>query len=661
MQHILKSLSIDPKWLPVDMPADELKQRLSVRFSRPEKRRLKKRKMIPPSVWAERHIEVPKDSDRPGKYRNRTTPYLAGIMDASFFPSVQEIICCAPPQTGKTLVSLNCIMYATDRKPGNVYLVFQDEKTAKDINTDKLQPILLNSPRMRSYLTPYRDDLAATKIKLEHVNYYLAWASSVGQLASRSAPYGLADEEDKYPPTASKKEAGPVDLLRKRARTYRHMRKLWRISSPSIVEGPIWQALYGDAPDAEVVFLYWTKCPECNGYQVMKTANVKFPKDERDPKRIEKDGLAWYACEHCQAQWNDAMRDQAVQAGEWRSQDKGILLDAYLKSQRPLKIGFHYNALISTFVTLSEYAAAFLKGLNDFIAFKDFKNGYEAVPWEERGERPAWQVLKTRMEAYSPRTVPQGGLFLTASVDVQRDRLEAIVKAWGRGEESWLIRHEVIYGDPQGAGVWTELDKILFGAYQHEGGVEMQIMSAGLDASDGVTTQAVRRYCYKHRHTKMVFALKGASQANKPIIGRPTYVDLTYSGKPIKEGVQLWPVGTDIAKSTIYRRLDIETPGPGYMHFYQGLPDDYFEQLVAETLITEKDPKGYPRIHWKLPAGRRNEALDLEVYAYAAAVRIGLSRMRDEDWDELEQTLVSTKQNTDEAEAIPQVRSNFMS
>jgi hypothetical protein len=38
----------------------------------------------------------------PGRWRNSTVPYAAGILDASFFPSVQEIVVCAAPQTGKT-------------------------------------------------------------------------------------------------------------------------------------------------------------------------------------------------------------------------------------------------------------------------------------------------------------------------------------------------------------------------------------------------------------------------------------------------------------------------------------------------------------------------------------------------------------------------------
>ena len=43
-----------------------------------------------------------------------------------------------------------------------------------------------------------------------------------------------------------------------------------------------------------------------------------------------------------------------------------------------------------------------------------------------------------RLEPY-PAEVPTGVGVLVAAVDVQGDRLEAVVKGYGAGEESWLV------------------------------------------------------------------------------------------------------------------------------------------------------------------------------------------------------------------------------
>ncbi|GIX24893.1 MAG: hypothetical protein KatS3mg122_2124 [Caldimonas sp.] len=51
-------------------------------------------------------------------------------------------------------------------------------------------------------------------------------------------------------------------------------------------------------------------------------------------------------------------------------------------------------------------------------------------------------------------TVPAGGLLLTAGADVQKDRIEVSVWAFGRGKEAWLVEHRVLMGDTARDAVW---------------------------------------------------------------------------------------------------------------------------------------------------------------------------------------------------------------
>ncbi len=53
------------------------------------------------------------------------------------------------------------------------------------------------------------------------------------------------------------------------------------------------------------------------------------------------------------------------------------------------------------------------------------------------------------------------------------------------------------------------------------------------------------------------------------------------------------------------------------MHFPLDRDAQYFEQLTAERIRT-RYVKGFPQRYWWKPDGRRNEALDCRVYAYAA-------------------------------------------
>lgn len=261
-----------------------------------------------------------------------------------------------------------------------------------------------------------------------------------------------------------------------------------------------------------------------------------------------------------------------------------------------------------------------------------FENTVLGEPFEVKGERPKQDILKLRAEAYELGQVPAGALVLIAAVDVQGDRLEVKVKGYGRGMESWLVDYQVIhyaFGNKQPTTAdWDRALQIRDKGYPHAGGGTLQITAMAVDS--GAFTQEVYGFCRKwaHRH---IFAIKGVPQNGKPILGRPTAQDVNYDGKIVKEGVQMWPIGTVSAKEQIYGRLDIAEPGPGYMHFPKSLPDSYYDGLTAEKMH-RKRVKGADVIEW-VKVVERNEPLDLEVYCLAAAIYAGVQRV---NWDALE-------------------------
>lgn len=85
-----------------------------------------------------------------------------------------------------------------------------------------------------------------------------------------------------------------------------------------------------------------------------------------------------------------------------------------------------------------------------------------AQPYDEGGQRADPDSLMGRVEEY-PAEVPYGGLYITAGVDMQLDRLECGVVAWGLGEESWSLGYHVLWGDPLTPDPWEQLDDIIAG------------------------------------------------------------------------------------------------------------------------------------------------------------------------------------------------------
>ena len=63
--------------------------------------------------------------------------------------------------------------------------------------------------------------------------------------------------------------------------------------------------------------------------------------------------------------------------------------------------------------------------------------------------------------------------------------------------------------------------------------------------------------------------------------------------------------------------MNVEEPGPRYMHFPEAYGYDFFKMLTAEVRVTRYE-KGRPYFTWvKKHADIRNEALDIRVGNYA--------------------------------------------
>jgi phage terminase large subunit GpA-like protein len=103
----------------------------------------------------------------------------------------------------------------------------------------------------------------------------------------------------------------------------------------------------------------------------------------------------------------------------------------------------------------------------------------------------------------------------------------------------------------------------------------------------------------------------------KESYGRPVWPPRLGKQKPGK----LPPpfiVGVDTCKEVLYARLQIPTPGPGYVHVPVGRPLYWFQMVTAERRVADYS-KPTPIYKWVLVTqGRRNEAGDARNYAYAA-------------------------------------------
>ncbi|MBN2061691.1 MAG: phage terminase large subunit family protein [Deltaproteobacteria bacterium] len=582
--------------------------KISFVHSEPERRTYRRRKRIPVSSWAERHRIVTMGPLEGSRYKKETVPYTAGIMDASFFPSVQEIVICAADQVGKSFIVDTCIGYAIDRDSGPCLYVYPNEDTAGENSRDRIQTMITKSPRLRSYMTGNTDDMAVNRIKLAHMQIYMAWAHSAIKLANKSIRYTVFDETDKYPETAGKREADPISKGEKRGRTYRYGRKVWKVSTPTVEKGPIWSELNS----CQVIFDYHVCCPECKNMQSMEFENIKWPEGERDPEKVEYENLAYYVCPHCGSVWSDLKRDAAVKMGEWVSRDDKTGLFRYLNRHRPKKIGFHLPSWVSRFVGISEVAAAFLKGLADKNKLKDFLNSHKAEPWKDyTQEREENRILLLRDDR--PRgIVPGGGIVscLLAGVDTQDDGFWYEIGAfgWGMDLESWQVREGYVT-------TFSALEKVLFEDVYMDADENRYVVHLVIQDAMGHRTSEV--YDFTRRHRGIVIPSQGVDTYRMTQPHKWSNQEF-YPGtnKPIPGGVKLLRFDVNYYKNILAGKLEIHPDDPGTWHLHRETTEEWARHLCAE-FINERGM-------WECPEGRPNHGWDCSVLRILAADILGV-------------------------------------
>jgi len=616
-------------WLPPTLLSNPSEIRHHVRFSDAEKRVFRKHKKIPVSKWAEMYRYV-KMSVLPGRWKNSTTPYLAGIMDASMDPAVQTIIICKPPQWGGTEGVLTCIGYAIDRAPGPVMMVYPDELTGKENNQDRIKPMLEESPRLRSYLTGADDDKGMLRINLTNMPLYIAWARSAARLANKPIRYIVFDEIDKYPDTAGRREADPISLGEKRTTTYRYNRKIWKVSTPTIETGNIWKAL---TTEAQVIFDYFVTCPFCGHHHKMEFKNIEWEHEKEPgpdgkchslpPEEIEAGKLAWYKCPQCEAMWTDYDRDRAVRNGKWRSRGDGIELYEYLRVKRPLKIGFHSPSWVSPFVSLAEIAAAKLRGDSDISKKKDFYNNHKVEPWKLNIISKDEATILAAKTDLPPQTIPESAIALTCGIDVQKHGFWFVVRAWSAVLTSWLVHYGFLE-------TWDDVEKLLFdSAYPvMDTGRSMRIFRACIDTGGGekydnmTMTDETYFWLIKNRGRGgvAVWGTKGASNPLPDKLRIGGDILSTNSGKKLPAAIRIIQVDTHRMKDHYHYCLGLASvadtrhlPGAAFLH--SGVGSDYAAQILAEEKqATEKGGEEWVNIHQ-----RPNHLLDADILSFLGA------------------------------------------
>ncbi len=333
---------------------------------------------------------------------------------------------------------------------------------------------------------------------------------------------------------------------------------IWLTSTPTLKGASVIEAEYLMGSQSQ----YYVPCLTCGAYQRLELERVR-------------DGRI--ACAECAALWTETERQISVGHGEWRASQPEATARSYHLSQLYSLVA----PLPRTMRRIATYGEA-------EIATQVEAWPYEAVDLPEldasqiRREEPDW----TRMVR-------------TVGVDVQADRLEYYVVDFAAAlSQKHVVAAGVVRRTPDEIGHWRELrHQLSYYAPDRvsvDGGYEYDLVALGL--------QTIYPDAYA-MDDPPVEIVRGINQES--------------FGRPIRGSRRRGYLFVAVDEAKLQVQTDLAT---GSLTLAPALPPTVESQLTSERLIRQEGVGGRIKRFWQLPGGRRNEALDCVVYAYAGAI-----------------------------------------
>lgn len=428
--------------------------------------------------WANKYRYLSSiEAARPGKYVLGVTPYLEwenSPLDALDDPNVQVICCQKSAQVAWTSGVLGNFLGKTiDTDPSPILVLFPKEGAAKEYMDEKFTPMVEATPALREKVDTRARVQGQRQLFKKFPGGFLKLVGSNSPASVKSSPVPIVCVEEPDDCNLNLRGQGDsIKLAKERTKTYRRPKII--LGGTPTIAGVSTIAAEMELSDKRVGMVPCHECGEAHALSFDYLSCDEDPNGNHPVFGKKLPETAHYTCPHCGSVWNDMQKNRNVKRGWWQA-------------TAPFHgtAGFYLNELYSPFPgsVFSELMKKWLTAQyemdnGDVAPMIAFVNSSIGIPFEMTNDGVKEDELAERAEDYPENTVPRGGLLLTMGVDVQHDRLAIIIRAWGRGEESWLVWWGEIHGntvDPK-SDVWRKLAEMIFQTvYRHESGAGMKI------------------------------------------------------------------------------------------------------------------------------------------------------------------------------------------
>ena len=584
----------------------------------------------PPPRYISNYVEgrriMPSNTPIPGPWENWRSQYGVEIMDClSPWNPTQHVDVMSAAQVIKTSIMENTIGYYIGASPAPILFMSGTDALLMKWATKRLEP-LIDSLGLRDKLSaPNESERSRTTGDKSMQKLFsggfleMASAQSPSSMRADSVRILLLDEVDAAPVMLSTGEGYWDEVAEARTSAWGNRRKILACSTPTEYQNStIYRRfLMGDQCE------YFMPCPLCGKFQMLERGSEKGSHGLRVEMKNGQIDFVYYLCDYCHDAIFEHQKAFMVRGGKWEPKT----------TPERLRRSFHLNSLIAPVGMYSwvDYWDDYRKAQRMPDGMRSFINLRDGAVYIDAGSRPKPEKILENRGKYNAGEVPEGVLYLTAFIDVQRGsvsdpanpaRLEIEIMGIGAAYKTWSILYKRIEGtvkDPY-SGAWEALHQFALDTElkftRRSDGFEFPVSLIFIDSGDGESTDVVYRFCQRWQNTypsKGYRSIKRRKTEKSDELTESSFK--RYRAVKMSEDTVLYELSTVYYKNQIYNNLSIDRlpqdpQKPGFCDFPIDYGENYFDMLTAEEKMSDGsyDSKG-----------RRNEALDCRVGCLAAA------------------------------------------
>lgn len=566
--------------------------------------------------WAADNVKFGSDSPFPGPWNGDLFPFFKEILVALGPDDPCRIVSLLKSaQIGGTILAQAFMLGTSLQDPGFFLYVHPTESNASRWAKTKLRPMITKMPAALSAFSYGRNEGTWDYIERRDMRggIQVSGASSSASLSMISMKRQVQDDLAKWEndPVAG----DPEVLANSRSQAFEEA-KIFKNSTPLVWPGCRITRNYRAGSQEK----FNVPCPECGHFHPLEWEN--FVVDRENPAKSH------FVCPDCGGVIEQRHRREMVRLGKW-------------VAERPERKGSHRSFYVwSAYAPLMAWqriAEEWIRSEGDPDSEKTFYNDVIGIAYEVQGEAPPFDELKKRADETGHRRgiIPWGFPLLTLGIDVQGDRLEWHLQAFGPDLRKATVEYGTIDGFIGDDEARVRLDDLLKSTWPNAAGNKIAVDMAAIDGN--AYTEDVFDWAKSHARTK-VMVIRGRKGETAPLIAQVKEERDRKGRKKKRRGRPFYNLCVSKFKLSLYRNLEKTDPlQRGYVALASGFEEEWFEQYTSEKRIAKRSKTlgAPPEYLWVKSDGVRNEVLDTAIYGEAAAITKGWRDMPPETWDRL--------------------------